>query len=567
MSNDSINALVVVRLSRQMEESTSAERQETECRKLCKANGWNVVGVASDINVSAGGTTPFSRPELSQWVGKGGNDPGRSPEFDVIVFWRLDRLVRSMMQLWEFMGWAERFGVSLKSVTEAHIDTTTDMGKMVTSLVGSFAQLELEGIRERTSADQHHRLISGKYRGSLPSWGYRPVYDENRGWIVEPDPEQVGQINKAVEWILNKGSMNELARRFNDAGELTPRDRNDIRNGRKPKGRKWAGGRLKAMLTSKAMLGYAITREPVLDKNGKPVRDSRGQKTYYPEERVALNADGSPVQRAEAILDREIWEQVGKELRSREITVSSRSQSLLLQVVFCGVCGNPAYRVPSHQGRKVVYKCKSAMANNMNRCCSKTLQVSQEYMDKHVTSSFLAMFGASVRTVRVWDQGEDNSSEVAELEATIKDLAPELARHRAGSTAFNAIAGQIDALQGRLDDLSKVGVRAPGWKWVPTEETVSEWWDRSDIVERNKYLRECGVRVAFEHREERQRGELPNIEMAIENYEAIMDQLHPEDSAMAMQELLDLVPAGHTLHIEDGCATLEKRAPSHTESE
>ncbi|OFN33382.1 recombinase family protein [Corynebacterium sp. HMSC072A04] len=559
MTEKPLKALVVIRLSRLVEESSSPERQEAECRDLCKRMGWEVAGVASDLNVSAGATTPFERPELGKWLGSGAlEDPGRSHEFDVIVFWRLDRLVRSMTQLSSLMTWCERHEVYLKSATENHIDTTTDMGRIMAMLVGSFAEVELAAIRERTGADQHHRIVSGKYRGAVPSWGYRPVKDPDKGWILELDPVQVAQVNKAAGWILQGVSMNETARRFNEAGELTPRDLHDKRMNREPRNRAWSGNRMKEMLVSKAMLGYAMIREPVLDKNGKPRRDSRGQKVYEPEARVAIK-DGAPVRRAEPVLDRDTWERVCKELESREITVSARSHSLLLNVLFCGVCGRKTYKLTPNNGRKPTYRCSSAAKSGTPRCCDKTLQVDEEWVENAVTDSFLELLGDSVRAVRVWDDGVDNSSEVAELSDGIEELASELSRYRAGSTAFTAIADNIDKMQQRLDELEAEEARAPGWVWEPTGQSIRDWWENASVVERNAYLVECGVRVEFEHEENRKRGQHPRLSIVFENLPGVIEELSPGAAATRAMELLGTVQAGHSLVIQGEKTRIQPR--------
>lgn len=552
MMDNKLKALVVVRISRLMEASSSPERQEKECRELCKRMGWEVVGVASDLNVSAGATTPFERPELGSWLGSGkDNDPGRSHEFDVIVFWRLDRLVRSMTQLSTLMGWCEQRDVYLKSATESHIDTTTDMGRIMAMLVGSFAEVELAAIRERTGADQHHRIISGKYRGAVPSWGYKPVQDSSGGWKVEPDPVQVKQVHKAAGLVLQGVSMNEIARQFNSAGELTPRALNDVRQGREPRKSQWRGNRLKSMITSKAMLGYAMIREPVLDKSGKPKRNKSGQKIYEPEAKVVVK-DGAPVKRAEAILDRDTWERVCKELASREVDVSARSHSLLLNVLFCGICGNPAYKMSPNNGRRPSYRCSTAQLGKNGKCSTKTLQVDEELIEDTVTRSFLGLLGDSVRAVKVWDEGVDHSEELAELEAGIRELANELPRYRAGTTAFDAITANIETMQERLDQLEAEGVRPAGWVWEPTGQTIRDWWEASSVVERNAYLRECGVKVTFEHRENRKRGEAPDVQISYENIPGVVSELDPGEGASRAVQVLEQVPEGQRLVVKAG---------------
>ena len=86
-------ALIVIRLSRVTDATTSPERPLDACRELCEQRGYEVVGVAEDLDVSAGATTPFNRPKLGPWLAN------RHNEFDVLVMYRMDRLVRRLLDL------------------------------------------------------------------------------------------------------------------------------------------------------------------------------------------------------------------------------------------------------------------------------------------------------------------------------------------------------------------------------------------------------------------------------------------------------------------------------------
>src|SRR3954467_237244 len=88
-SSIQLRAFVAVRLSDLTDNTTSPARQK-EAGESCAASiGARVVGYAPDLGVAASKKTPFERPELGAWL-------KRPEEYDVIVFWRLDRAVRSM---------------------------------------------------------------------------------------------------------------------------------------------------------------------------------------------------------------------------------------------------------------------------------------------------------------------------------------------------------------------------------------------------------------------------------------------------------------------------------------
>ncbi|MGW3659273.1 recombinase family protein [Streptomyces sp. NPDC005151] len=56
-----LRAVIYVRLSRTTESSTSLARQEASCRAYAERQGWTVLRVFQDSNVS-GGASPGERP-------------------------------------------------------------------------------------------------------------------------------------------------------------------------------------------------------------------------------------------------------------------------------------------------------------------------------------------------------------------------------------------------------------------------------------------------------------------------------------------------------------------------
>lgn len=82
------------------------------------------------------------RPELARAIG--GLQPG-----DVFVVWKLDRLSRSLRDLLFTLEAITAAGAGFRSVTEA-IDTTTAPGRLMTQMLGAFAEFERAMIRERT---------------------------------------------------------------------------------------------------------------------------------------------------------------------------------------------------------------------------------------------------------------------------------------------------------------------------------------------------------------------------------------------------------------------------------
>lgn len=87
-----------------------------------------------------------NRPQLEALIAK--LQPG-----DVLVFYKLDRVARSLRDLLGIIEQVEAAGACIRSLTEP-LDTTTPMGSFVLQILGAVAQLERSIIRQRSIAGQ-----------------------------------------------------------------------------------------------------------------------------------------------------------------------------------------------------------------------------------------------------------------------------------------------------------------------------------------------------------------------------------------------------------------------------
>ena len=87
-------------------------------------------------------------------------------EGDMIIVWKLDRLGRSLKELFTLTNDFQVRGIGFRSLNDA-IDTTTAQGRLVFNLFASLAEFERDLIRERTKAG----LAAARARGRV---GGRP---------------------------------------------------------------------------------------------------------------------------------------------------------------------------------------------------------------------------------------------------------------------------------------------------------------------------------------------------------------------------------------------------------
>lgn len=448
---------------------------------MCDQRGYEVAGVAEDLDVSAGRTTPFNRPQLGDWL------TNRVGEFDVLVFFRADRIVRRLFDLADLISWSREHSITLVSATESHFDLSSEWGDIIALMIGKVAEMELTAISDRNASAAQHNIRAGKYRGGIPPWGYLPS-DADGTWRFVQDPEQVPVINEVAARVLAGEPLRAVAHDLTSRGVLTPKDRFAQTQGREVKGYAWHSGPLKRSLTSPTLLGHVVTR-------GEVVRTD----------------DGSPVVRAEPILTREVFDRLAVELADRENRKepTKRSTGLLLRVIFCGVCGEPAYRLKGGEGRSPRYRCASAQyessdkakdtANKRHRCGNGSVSLADA--DEILTESLLDLLGDSERLEREWDSGSDHSVELTEINDTLTDLTGLLGSgvYRAGTPQRITLDQRIAGLAARQAELSAETIEPAGWTWQPTGEQFGEWWTEQGIESRNVWLRSMGVRLTFDN--------------------------------------------------------------------
>lgn len=112
-------------------------------------------------------------------------------EFDLVFFWRLDRLTRNSKDFHKLTEQLHRYNVGIKSANE-HIDTTSAVGRFQLELSVSLAQLERETISERVFSVMEERVRKGYRNGSPAPLGYNLL--EGKLVVNEAQAEVVKRI-------------------------------------------------------------------------------------------------------------------------------------------------------------------------------------------------------------------------------------------------------------------------------------------------------------------------------------------------------------------------------------
>lgn len=115
--------------------------QIPRCEEFAKRHGWEVVKIYQD--------------EAS---GRDANRPGwkalesdlRRHEFDAIIVTKLDRVMRSLMQLLTIFETFQKYGIVIITLDQGILDLKSPNGRLQVQLLGMLAEWEKELIRDRT---------------------------------------------------------------------------------------------------------------------------------------------------------------------------------------------------------------------------------------------------------------------------------------------------------------------------------------------------------------------------------------------------------------------------------
>ncbi|HET8580826.1 MAG TPA: recombinase family protein [Nitrospiraceae bacterium] len=201
---------VRVSTAEQATNGISLDVQERRLRALCRERGWAVAGLYAD-DASA---KDVKRPELQRLL-----DDARAGKFQAVAVYKLDRLTRSVRDLYVLLEAFGERGVSLVSVTES-IDATTPAGKAMVGLIGVFAEWERDIISSRIRDVMRDKRSRMEVYGSTP-YGFKRTRDDR---LVPVEREL--QVVRLVYGLRRKGkTLAAIAAALSRRGATTRKGR------------------------------------------------------------------------------------------------------------------------------------------------------------------------------------------------------------------------------------------------------------------------------------------------------------------------------------------------------
>ncbi len=235
----------------QAKEGYSIAAQKRRLKSFCIAQDWEIAGYYIDEGISA---KDMERPNLKRMI----NDIEKGL-IDCVLVYKLDRLTRSVFDLYKLLDVFEKNKCKFRSVTEIY-DTTTATGRMFITLVASFAQFERENMGERISLGFAEKARQGKHPLNFRPFGYDLDLRTSKLSINRKEAKYVRLI---YDLYLKGYGANKVCQHLNNRSIFT-RD-----------GNKWHSGTLMYILKSPLYIGHITwngeliknTHDPIIDEN------------------------------------------------------------------------------------------------------------------------------------------------------------------------------------------------------------------------------------------------------------------------------------------------------------
>ena len=204
MNNEKKVAGLYIRVSTedQAREGFSLPEQEKRLRAMCEYKGYEIYKVYEDAGISA--KTGNSRPgfeELLQDI--------RDKKCNTIVVLKLDRLTRSVFDWEKIIRFLEENDAYLDCAND-DINTTNANGKMISRILTSVSQNEIERTSERTKFGLAGAIKEGHIPARAPL-GYK---HENKKLV--PDPLTKDIVLRIYDLYFEGKSYYNIATLFNE---------------------------------------------------------------------------------------------------------------------------------------------------------------------------------------------------------------------------------------------------------------------------------------------------------------------------------------------------------------
>jgi DNA invertase Pin-like site-specific DNA recombinase len=360
-----VGIYIRVSTEEQAKEGYSISAQREKLKAYCQVQDWNDYKFYVDEGISAKDT---NRPQLQQMI-----QHIKEGLIHTVLVYRLDRLTRSVVDLYKLLEIFEKHNCTFKSATEVY-DTSTAIGRLFITLVAAMAQWERENLGERVRMGQIEKARQGQYSAKAP-FGFDKVNDK---LIINEDEKQV--ILDMIDKVKEGYSIRQLADYINNSG-IPP-----IR------GYRWHITSILTILKNPALYGAIRWRDEVIE--------------------------GAH----EGIISKEEYQHLLKLLESRQNFKKRETYSIFIfqMKIICPQCGN---RLSSERSKYYRKRDSKIVESNHYRCqaCVLNKRKSIGVSEKKIERALLKYFN-SIKFDYIPEVEDNSKQEIEQLTAQLKKI-------------------------------------------------------------------------------------------------------------------------------------------------
>jgi len=270
----------------QAKEGFSLPEQKERLEALCKFKGYKIYDYYTDAGISA--KTGNHRPEFDRLI-----DDAKNGKINTVIALKLDRLSRSIYDWENLLKISEKYGFDLVCAND-DINTTTANGKMVTRIMMSVSQNEIERTSERTKVGMAGAIKQGHIPAVCPI-GFKRVDKK-----LVPDQLTKDIVIRIFNLYFEGNSYSTIANIFNKEKILGKTN--------------WKDTRILKILSNELYKGDYVSGKTI----NKPV--------YY--ENVV-----------EPLVSKELWENCQAQKKKNQKNYMRTQTYIFLQKLRCPKCG------------------------------------------------------------------------------------------------------------------------------------------------------------------------------------------------------------------------------------
>jgi DNA invertase Pin-like site-specific DNA recombinase len=436
--------------------STIDQNPQLQLDALAKA------GCDPVLKLKAGATT-------DEWLAFRDKAVAQLQPGDTLTTWRLDRLGRSFVDLYDTCTGLHQRGITYRSLTE-NIDLSSKVGELILVLLGWFAEFERAAIIERTLAGKANRAALGLHPGGARGYGFAT----DRTTVVEAE---AAILREVATRVLDRETLAKVVDDLNARGVPTATEP-----------RRQAAIELHERGISHKQIADELGGTP--DGIAKLIASEPGRWNESTLRRTLLRADLVP-----AILPAKVHDDLARLFQAPDRQHQGRpAQHLLAGILRCQ-CGAAMYVVSQKErngARHLAYRCRTVKGGRDGGCGQVSIRadrvegwITAAVAEAVCSKRFADHLNARRAQVLAADPGDFDAmrAELADLEATPARYRDQVDPGGARAAELHRLIRQAKARLLASPELAEL-LDLPR-----TVEAFEAAWSGWDVAERRRRLR------------------------------------------------------------------------------